>query len=99
MAPDTLLRDRDEVGSEGGSRDEKHIMRLLVGGRMLRRRRIRNLLLAHLLREGQEHEDDAGDEGGSDDHRLARLLIGGGLMRRRGRRRMALAHLLGERRH
>ena len=74
MAPDTLLRDREEVGSEGGGRDEKEIVRLLIGSRMLRRRRIRNLLLAHLLREGREREDEDEDEGGSEEHRLARLL-------------------------
>jgi hypothetical protein len=49
MASDTLLRDREEVGSEGGGRSEKEIVKLLIGSRMLRRRRIRNLLLAHLL--------------------------------------------------
>ena len=51
MAPDTLLRDREEVGSERRRRDEKEIVRLLIGSHMLRRRRIRTLLLAHLLRE------------------------------------------------
>jgi len=70
-------------------------VRLLIGSRMLRRRRIRTLLLAHLLREGQEREDEDGDEGGSEDHRLARLLIGGGIARRGRKRRMLAARLLG----
>ena len=94
MAADTVLRDRDEVGSEGGGRDEKQIVRLLIGSRMLRRRRIRNLLLAHLLREGREREDEDGDEGGSEERRLVRLLVAGGAIRRRRVRRLLLALLL-----
>jgi hypothetical protein len=35
---------------EGGG-DEHQIVRLLVGDRMLRRRRLRRLTLAHILRE------------------------------------------------
>ena len=60
MPVDTLLRDREEVGSEGGGRDEKEIVRPLIGGRMLRRRRMRNQLLAHVLREGREQDDGEG---------------------------------------
>ena len=97
MAGDTLLRDREEVGSEGGGRNEKEIVKLLIGSRMLRRRRIRNLLLAHLLREGRERDDDDEDEGGGEEHRLARLLIAGGMLRRRRVRRLLLARLLKER--
>ena len=80
-------------------------MRLLIGSRLLRRRRLRRMLLAHLLRargEAQEagDEDESEDElaeGGDGDHRLMRLLIGSRLLRRRRARRMLLAHLLRER--
>jgi hypothetical protein len=71
-------------------------VRLLIGSRMLRRRRIRTLLMAHLLRERQERDDEDGDEGGSEDHRLARLLIRGRIARRRRLRRLLLAKLLKE---
>jgi len=40
----------EEMEGEGGG-DEHQIVRLLVGDRMLRRRRLRRLTLAHILRE------------------------------------------------
>ena len=78
-------------------------MRLLIGSRILRRRRVRRMLLAHLLRErsgAEEDEDEADDEygeGSEDEGRVMRLLIGSRILRRRGARRMLLAHLLRER--
>ena len=100
MAVDTLLREptesSEEIEGEGGQ-DERKLARLIVGSRMLRRRRMRNLLLAHLLREGGQG-DDEGEEGDGEDHRLLRLLIAGGLLRRRRMRRLLLARLLRERR-
>ena len=56
MSPDTLLDERvttspDEEMERGG--DDAHLVRKLVAGGMLRRRRLRRLLLGHLLRERQ----------------------------------------------
>ena len=66
---------------------------------MLRRRRLRRLLLGHLLRSraegGREDEDEDEDEDDGDrERRLARLLIGGGILRRR-RLRPFLGFFLG----
>src|SRR6516225_10946165 len=80
--------------------DEK-LAHLLIGSRLLRRARLRRLLLAHLLRERHEDEDEGEDyseehEGG--DEEVRRLLIGSRLSRRARMRRALLAHLLRERR-
>ena len=109
-----LLRERSETddesdeGEEGwGEEDsdkERHIVRLLIGSRMLRRRRVRRMLLAHLLRErGEAEEEDEEGEGedefaaeGDRDRRLLKLLIGSRILHRRRARRMLLAHLLRE---
>ena len=45
MEPETIV-DEPEVEDE-----ERRALRLLLGGRMLRRRKLRRLVLAHLLRE------------------------------------------------
>ena len=88
--------------AETGGLDEGRLVRMLVGGKALQRRRLRRLVLAHLLRERGESEDD--DEGlgedvaGEDDHRLAKLLLAGGIVRRKRIRRALLAHLIQERR-
>jgi hypothetical protein len=69
---------------------------------MLRRRRLRRLLLAHLIREGREgdevEEGEGEEEGGGDERQIVRLLLGGRMLRRRKLRRLALAHLLQEER-
>src|SRR5215475_3874384 len=106
MPEDTAILDRlfeqSDTEQEGEGNDEEHrLARLLVGGR-LRRRRLRRLMLAHLLRERVEDrgaedegiEDEGEEEDGGEDHRLARLLIGKGALRRRRLRRLLLAHLL-----
>ena len=65
----------------------------------MRRRRLRKLLLAKLLRErgaGDDEGEDIDDEG-DDDHRLARLLVGRRMVRRAKLRRLVLAKLLRER--
>jgi hypothetical protein len=77
-------------------------MRLLIGSRILRRRRVRRTLLAHLLRESGEAEDeDEGEdefgEGGDKEHHLLRLLGGQGIRQRSRARRLLMAHLLRER--
>src|SRR6516162_7203987 len=92
---------RSRNGKEGDVDAERRLARLLVGGSMIRRRRLRALLLAHLFREGREEDEEGeGEEGGRDEERrLVRLMLAGGMVRRRRLRRLLLAHLLGERRH
>jgi hypothetical protein len=41
----------EEIDEDEGSSEERQVIRALVGGRMLRRRKLRRLALAHLLRE------------------------------------------------
>ena len=83
--------------------EDRQVLKMLLGGRGLRRRRLRRLALAHLLREGREggegyegEEDEMEDEGG-DERQIVRLLLGGRMLRRRKLRRLALAHILRER--
>src|SRR5215469_15018089 len=89
---------------EEGSGDEHRLARLLVGSRMLRRPRLKRLMIAHLLRERSEAEDEGdegeeyeGEEGSDKERKLARLLIGSRILRRTRVRRAVLAHLLRER--
>ena len=81
----------DEPEVEG---EERRALRLLLGGRMLRSRKLRRLALAYLLREGDEGEDDdtEEDEGGGEERRVLRMLLGGRMLRRRRLRRLGLAH-------
>ena len=88
--------------AEGG--DEEHrLLRLVIGSRILRRRRARRMLLAHLLRERSEagEEEDEGEdefaEGGDKEHRLLRLLVGHRMRQRKRARRLLMGHLLRER--
>jgi len=83
MAADIANLGQLEEDGEHGD-EERRLARFLIGGSMLRRRRLRRLLLAHLLRsrageEGEVEDDD--EEDGADEHRLARLLIGGSMLR------------------
>jgi len=98
----------EDAEGEEGEVSERKIARLVIGSRLLKRRRTRNLLLAHLLREkgeageeeGEEDDSDEGDfgeGGGSKEHRLVRALIGSRVLRKRRTRKMLLAHLLHER--
>lgn len=92
---------------EGGRASDQKIARFLIASGILRRRRLRRMVLAHLLRErheGVEPEFGAfegvggfGEEGPSSEHKLARFLIASGILRRRRLRRILLAHLLRER--
>ena len=81
----------------------RRLIRLLIGSRILRRRRARRMLLAHLLHErgeAEEGEDEGEDEfaeGGDRESRLMKLLVGHGVRQRRRARRMLVAHLLRER--
>ena len=54
-AEDEDYEDDDEPGADGAD-DEHRIMRLLIGSRVLRRKRARRMLLTHLLRERSEEE-------------------------------------------
>jgi hypothetical protein len=95
------IEDEPESGT-----DERKLARLLIGSNIVRRRRLRALMLAHVLREkreaAEEDEGVSGEEGeeseGVSEHRLAKLLIGSGIARRRRLRALMLAHLLKEKR-
>jgi hypothetical protein len=98
--------DEDEGGrGEVGQGEEKRLVRLLIGGGLLRRRRIRRALLAHFLGErgeamgeGEADEGDEEEEGArGDERRLLRLLIASRFLRRPRVRRALVAHLLRDR--
>jgi hypothetical protein len=113
-----LIRERGEAGDEGeddyedeeegdeeGGGEDRRLVRLLVGSRMLRRRRVRRALLAKLIRdrsetgdEGEEDDDEIGEEGGEEgsdrDRKFLRLVMGSRILRRRRVRRALLAKLI-----
>jgi hypothetical protein len=92
METESIL-DEPEVENE-----ERQALRLLLGGRMLRGRKLRRLALAYLLGEGDEAEDNnMEEEEGGEERRALRMLIGGRRLRGRKLRRLVLAHLLRER--
>ncbi len=79
----------------------EEIARVVIGSGMLRRRRLRHLVLAHLLREraeGQEdvEADDDGEGAGDQEQGTLRLLLASRMFRRPKLRRMLLAHLIRE---
>lgn len=86
----------EDVAEEGGDR-EGNFIRLVIGSRILRRRRVRRALLAHLAKERGEADtesdvdEDAVDEGADLEREVARLLIGGRTVRRRRMGRAAVA--------
>jgi hypothetical protein len=97
--------DADDEDDEEGDEEGHRILRLLIARGVLRQRRVRRLLIAHLL--GERHdaemddEDDDGEDIGEDgdDHRqIVRLLIASRLLRRRRFRNALLGRLLRERR-
>ena len=80
--------------------EKEDLARLAVGGRAMRRRRLNRALLARLIgdRYDAEDEDVEGEEGDeAEGRRIMRLLIGSRLLRRRRLRNLLLAHLLRER--
>ena len=92
MERETIL---DEPEVEG---EERRALRLLLGGRKLRGRKLGRIALAKLLREGDEAEDDEmEEEEGGEERRALRVLLGGRKLRRGKLRRLVLAHLLKER--
>ena len=94
------LLDDDDIEGEEWSEEERRLLRALIGGDMLRLRRMRLLMLSHLLRdrmEGDEEDEEKAEESGDEDRRLFRLLVATGILRRRRLRRLLLSHLRGER--
>ena len=97
MAKESAVQEPEAEG------EDREVLRLLLGGRALRRNRLRRLVLAHLLRERhegdeiEEGESEGEEEGGGEERQIVRLLVGGRALRRRKLRRMALAHILQER--
>ena len=81
--------------------ENEDLLRLAIGGRKLRRRRLSRAMLARLIGQRLEPEDEEeeGEEGSSEgeERRIVRLLIGSRLLRRRRLRNLLLAHLLRER--
>ncbi len=95
--------DEGNEDSGEGTEDEQELGRLLIGSRMLRRRRVRRALLAALVREragaddSDEGTDDSEEDGGDREGKFIRLVIGSGVLRRRRVRRALLAHLVKDR--
>src|SRR3974377_828064 len=81
--------------------ETEELARLAFGGRALRRRRLSRALLARLIGDRYESQDEdvKGEEGEGEEEgrRIVRLLIGSRLLRRRRLRNLLLAHLLRER--
>ena len=94
-----------EEGEETeGDTTERTLVRLLVGGRAIRRQRLRRALVAYVLSGkgsiGEEEPDE--DEGtyaeeGINEKTLARYLLGRGIVKRQRLRRALVAKLLGSR--
>ena len=89
----------DEHEMEG---EDRRVLKMLLGGRGMRRSKLRRLAVAHLLhegREGYENEEDETEEegGGNEERQIVRLLFGGRMLRRNKLRKLAIAHLLRER--
>lgn len=105
---DEYDEEETEEGEEGGT-DDRELARLLIGSRMLRRRRVRRALLAHLIKQRSEADEDvdAGDgegegtdeidEASTGERKFVRMVVGSKLLRRRRVRRALLAHLMKER--
>lgn len=91
-----------DTNYDGNGRDIDDIARLLAGGKVRGRKRMRRLLIARLIsdKRGAEADDEYEgideDEGGGEDQRLARLLVGGAVRKRR-LRRLVLAQMLRQR--
>ena len=107
---DEYEEDESEDGEEGTT-DDRELARLLIGSRMLRRRRVRRALLAHLIKQRSEADEDVDggdsegegegtdefDDASTGERKFVRMVVGSKLLRRRRVRRALLAHLLKER--
>jgi len=106
---DDEVEDNDEdVGEEESGDEDRKLLRLVLGSRILRKRRVRRALIAKLLRDrsGAETEDDDadddtddddGEEGGDSERKFLRLLVGSRILRKRRVRRALIAKLLKDR--
>ena len=100
--------DESDEGEEGGE-DDREVSRLLLGSRMLRRRRVRRALLAYLIKqrgetgedvdqsEGEVDDEEEESEGSGGERKFVRMVIGSRILRRPRVRRALLARLLKER--
>src|SRR4029078_6810346 len=88
--PMTYSTTYDEPTTFGGG-DNEELIKLLIGRRP-RRKRLRRLMLAKLIRDSGSEETDADedfdDEEGGEEHRLAKILVGSAVRRRRMRMRV-----------
>ena len=87
---DEDIDEGEEEFDEDGGRDGAFV-RMVIASRVLRRRRVRKAVIAHLLKE--RGSDDSGDDEDSDDGDLARLAVGRRMSRRRRMRRALIARL------
>ena len=91
----------EDFGDDTGDREGRFI-RLVVGSRILRRRRIRRAVLAYLLKEratsddGSDEDEGVGEDGADLEREVARLLIGRRAFRKRRMRRVAFARHLAD---
>src|SRR5215475_4195471 len=87
--------------SGGLMSETEELARLAFGARGKRRRRLSRALLARLIGDRYEAEDEdfEGEEGEGEEEgrRIVRLLIGSRILRKRRLRNLLLAHLLRER--
>jgi hypothetical protein len=88
--------DDEDDGDGAGGGMERKLLGFMIG-RGMRRRRLRRMLLAQVIRSrGEESDDDSEDEdsdGGGVERKLLAFMIGRGLRRRR-LRRMLVARLI-----
>jgi len=89
----------EEIEDDGGDREGRFI-RLVIGSRILKRRRVRRALLAALVKERGEagseidDEEEDGEDNADLEREVARLLVGGRAIRkRRVRRGVTARHL------
>src|SRR5206468_7503198 len=91
--------DDGDDSDEEGSDDDHKLVRFVLGARMARRAKLRRLIVAKLLSQRGEDDDEGEefDDESSDDHRLVRFLLARKMGRGRKLRRAVLAKLLSER--
>ena len=95
--------EEDADADENGGASDAELGRLLVASRMLRRRRVRRALLAHIISENAGGDEETGegeeelDEDGGRDGAFVRMVIASRVLRRRRVRKAVIAHLLKER--
>src|SRR5687768_6985343 len=88
------MEDEKIVDEPKVENEERRALRTLLGGRMLRKRRTRRLMLAYLLSHGDDAEDNEVEDDAPDDQQILRILIGGRALRGNKMKKLALAKLL-----